>query len=340
MPKRVPLREATDAGAVGGPADGSANGAVATMPPPPATSSEARGERPWADTPHDTPFKPEVAERISRIAKGEETVEWPPKDASPAWLSGREEAIAGGPVEFNPHEEGTPEHAEWVKGWEATQAEVKTLAEDLEPHVQAALDEDARANGKTHPEGHFDLFTGIPADETFEGKDVQNIESQQLAILGRKLIDDNGEFKHLRNLNIRWYWRRNGGAPSAKVRFGAAHHPDGMLRDELQCDWVVWLAADHFRNARPTKRQVDACLYHQLCHAQVTSKGKLTVQPHAFEGFPAELQRYGAWNSDLVSMLEAAGKKPSPDVVQTALNLDGASSADEDEETEDDDDSD
>jgi putative metallopeptidase len=349
MPRKKSLKAVTEAPA------GAAT-ATATMPPPPATSSEAAGgggrdDGAWSDAPHDAPPAPDVAQRVKAIARskgdpggavqGVELLEWPPADATPAWLAGREEALAGGPVEFNPNDEATDSWKQWRAGWEAGHAEVNAPAaqDNGAASTSGASDEDekqeadAASSGaaKGHPEGHFDLFHGIPADESFEEKDVSNIESQALAILGQKLIDDNGEFRHLRTLTIRWFWRRNGGAPSAKVRFGAAQHPDGFLRDAYKADWLVWLSADHLRNARPTKRQVEACLFHQLAHAGVTSKGKLTVIPHQFEGFPTELQRYGAWNSDLVAMLEAAGKKPSPEVVQGALNLDGAGGGDGDD---------
>lgn len=312
MPKRVPLKEV---------ADGSANGEVATMPPPPATSSEARGERPWADTAHDAPFKPEVAERISKIAKGEEVVEWPPKDASPAWLSGREEALAGGPVTFNPHDEGTPEHTEWVEGWMKTQPEIK-LAEDLEPHVQAALDEDAKQEPRRHPEGTYELFQGIPGKDDFKDEDVEYLDAPAIARIAGELIERCEEFKHLRGLDIRYFWKARGGTPNNKVRLGRAYQPDGLERQSLDFPvWVIWLAADNLRTVDATTRQVEACVYRQLKHCQNTKSGKPTHAPYDFEGFGTELQRYGAWNGDLVKMLEAAGRKPGPEVVQAAMDL-------------------
>lgn len=316
--------------------------------PPPEGSSEATGAPAWA--PYDAPPAEPVAERIRKLAKGEETIEVPPEiveatapesvttdgtagetsGPSEAALLGREMAIGGEPISACPYDAGTPEMQDWCASWEAAQAELETPAPgraDGLDTVNASIQEEIDASRQPHPEGHFDLFHGIPTDLVFEDADAEYIESEPLAEVGLRLVERHQEFKHLRGRDIRFYWRRNGGSPSNKISLGAAHHPAGLLRQTLEnADWLIWLAADHLRQVKPTKRQVEACIFRQLCHAQETSKGKPTNAPHAFEGFTSELQHYGPWNTDLLAVLASLNRKPDPEAVQGALNLDSAAS--------------
>lgn len=235
MPKRVQLKEAADAGAENGHSANGTTAAAAVMVPPPPASSEARGDAPWSSVPGDAPPSLYVARRVRAIAAGEE---WPPADASPAWLAGRESALAGDPVEFNPHarEEDTSGEeqqmaAEWNDGWQCGTAEANATASN-EP---TAPEPAAEARGpKQHPEGKWELYQGIPGKDDFSDADQEYLDAPALSRMGGELIERCEEFKHLRGLDIRYFWKARGGAPNNKVRLGRSYQPDGLEQGQLR----------------------------------------------------------------------------------------------------------
>lgn len=355
MPKRVQLKEAAEAGAANGHSVNGTTAATSVMVPPPPASSEARGnggDAPWSPLPHDAPPSLYVARRVRAIAEGEE---WPPANASPAWLAGRESAIAGDPVEFNPHarEEDTSGEeqqmaAEWNDGWQCGTAEANATAAN-EPTVEGGdpLDrnrlEYAPGQPKQHPEGKWELYQGIPGKDDFSDLDQEYLDAPALSRMGGELIERCEELKHLRGLDIRYFWKARGGAPNNKVRLGRSYQPDGLERQSLDFPvWVIWLASDNLRTLGASKLQIEAALYRQLKHCQRTNAGKPTHAPYDFEGFQDELKRYGPWNRDFVLLAEAIGKTLGPEVVQGALDLRPPKpvkevEADEDEDADDED---
>lgn len=72
--------------------------------------------------------------------------------------------------------------------------------------------------------------------------------------------------------------------------------PNWLARQYSEADFIIWLAADYLRNwheaGKLSEREIEAMLYHELCHAGVNDKNEPKIWPHQFEGFLSELEEY------------------------------------------------
>lgn len=127
----------------------------------------------------------------------------------------------------------------------------------------------------------------VPHDNSFDGDEY--VEAPLLEQLARKLIV---EHKHLTGLmatlafDVRFYWKRKGGAHQGKCL-----RPTGLLRELSDSTFIVWLAADHCQGW--TNRQVEALLYHELCHAGIDEQGRTSIIKHDVQAFSSEVAYYG-----------------------------------------------
>lgn len=149
----------------------------------------------------------------------------------------------------------------------------------------------------------------VPEDSEFEGYRSGFIEAPKLADIARRLIKACGErFAHLTGVSIAYAWKRKGGVSKGRSKFGVIQKVSGaasFLADE-QYQFLVWLGADNVRENEFTERQVEALIYHELCHTVFDDeKDEVVLVGHEFEGFRDELQRYGLWNKGVENFARA-----------------------------------
>lgn len=128
--------------------------------------------------------------------------------------------------------------------------------------------------------------------------------STEIRDIARKLIKERESLKHLKHVDIAYFWKREGGKSAGKATLGRCQKPSGLLKHYSEVSYIIWLAADWCRGFQLTNFQIEALIYHELLHTKLDD-GKLTMRPHDFEGFASELHFYGAWNSDFDSVQRA-----------------------------------
>lgn len=140
----------------------------------------------------------------------------------------------------------------------------------------------------------------IPDEGEFDGDFLSSVPLNDLA---EELISQYGELAHLADLRLRVYWEKQGGAKAGKAVLGKCTKPSGLLLYFSDLDFVIWLAADHCRDWNFTDHQLEALLYHELCHAGMEldkdEQPKYVILPHEVEMFTSEVERYGLWMDDL-----------------------------------------
>ena len=148
------------------------------------------------------------------------------------------------------------------------------------------------------PASKTKLFT-IPQDDEFEDKSF--MVAPALEAVGSLLIYENSKFSFLKGVDILYCWKRDGGKSNNKIVLGKI----GKInpRERFLCDdkyqFLMWIAADHTRQGQFTEFQMEALVFHELCHLGKMANGEIVLLAHDFEGFAAELEAYGLWKSDL-----------------------------------------
>ena len=106
-------------------------------------------------------------------------------------------------------------------------------------------------------------------------------------------------------VRIEFLWKARGGSSNGKLTLGKCIKMGGLALHFAETDYVIWLAADHI-DALPLDRyQVEALLFHELCHIDATKeeeKVTIAVNAHDLEAFKAEVEYYGFWRHDLAAM--------------------------------------
>lgn len=149
----------------------------------------------------------------------------------------------------------------------------------------------------------------IPEDHCFideEGNETDFLMAQGLRGMAVQLINRHEtRFSHLAAAQFCVLWKRSGGEKAGKATLGQTQRAGGLVRFFAETEFVIWLAADHLRTLEVTRQQLEALLFHELCHiAWDPQRGRRRLVGHDFQGFLTEVKEYGAWISDL----EAAAK--------------------------------
>jgi hypothetical protein len=192
---------------------------------------------------------------------------------------------------------------------------------DDEPRFSGA---GAKNLGNDLPFGGTETSTLIPMDGAFLNE--RHKAAPELANLAEKLFDEHGFLERLRRARIDYKWRRKGTNSKGKRAIGKLERVSGIWSAYVPYSFVIWLAADTARLARFGDRQVEAALFHQLCHISEDAKGNWIRVGHDFEGFGTEVRHYGPWTEDL-----KIGSEAFTVAVQLGLDLD----ADDEEDDED-----
>lgn len=167
-----------------------------------------------------------------------------------------------------------------------------------------------------------DAIFEVPAEEDFtflSKNDVGDeitvdrdwIDAPTLAAIGEELIERRQDtLAHLNPFKIAYFWRKKGGLEAGRYRYGQTIVPSGLLREKVEADFIIWLAADYTHSYFEAWR-IEALLYHQLLHAGANATtGGPKLRPHQFEGFGSELELYGAWSPSLKIVARAAQQLP------------------------------
>lgn len=161
-----------------------------------------------------------------------------------------------------------------------------------------------RTNGRATRHRSAGADYGVPQDAEFG--DTDYLPAPGLERIGDSHIHHMAEFAHLHDAAIVFLWKRKGGGGRGRETLGKCQKPSGLLLHFAECTFVIWCAADHVRMHELTLRQVEALVYHELCHATVKEDphGERTwvTAPHDVEAFTPEIRRYGLWKEDLQHM--------------------------------------
>lgn len=145
----------------------------------------------------------------------------------------------------------------------------------------------------------------IPPEARFAG---DYLPAPELEALARRLIATERAFGFLADWTgaLTFLWRRAGGKRGGKAVYGRCQSLAGVARHYAGASYLIWAAADHCRAARLTGRQLEALVFHELCHLAPGEEDEETGEQappvlvgHDFEGFLAELDVYGPWRPDL-----------------------------------------
>lgn len=156
----------------------------------------------------------------------------------------------------------------------------------------------------------------IPGDEMFVG-DFR--ESPDLERIVARLIASKEQFAFLREYQqeIVVLWKRKGGVKGNKITLGKCQALSGPARHFSDRRYLIWAAADHCRRAGLSQEQLEALIFHELCHLAPGDENEATGEQappviigHDFEGFVAELTVYGLWTPALQEARNALEQLP------------------------------
>ena len=155
----------------------------------------------------------------------------------------------------------------------------------------------------------------IPEDPAFideEGNETEFLMAQGLRGICVELINRHEtRFSHLATAQFCVLWKRSGGEKAGKATLGQTQRAGGLVRFFAETEFVIWVAADHCRTLEVTRQQLEALLFHELCHiAWDPQRGRRMLVGHDFQGFLAEVKEYGAWISDLEAVAKVMQQLP------------------------------
>lgn len=150
---------------------------------------------------------------------------------------------------------------------------------------------------------HERLSARVPDDEEFDDNPSGFLLAPGVEAIANDLIGRYEELRHLEKAEFVYVWKRKGGKVKGKLRFGSCQHPTGFLAFFGRADFVVAISADHCRDAALSGAQLEALVYHELCHAgwEIDDEGEMAwaTVGHDWEGFRGEIERFGLWEPDL-----------------------------------------
>lgn len=125
-------------------------------------------------------------------------------------------------------------------------------------------------------------------------------EAPEIAAIAEALIARHKRFRHLRKREVVYRWNREGGAVGGKDTLGKCVKVGKAIKAfDVSADFLIWVAADNADYHQLDAYQLEALIFHELCHASETDKGKPKIAPHDVTAFVAEVEEYGLWMADL-----------------------------------------
>lgn len=160
-------------------------------------------------------------------------------------------------------------------------------------------------------------------------------EAPEIAAIANALIHQYARFRHLRKREIVYRWNREGGAVGGKdvlgkcVKVGKAVKAFGV-----RAEFLIWVAADNASYHGLDAYQLEALIFHELCHAGETDKRKPRILPHDVTAFVAEVEEYGLWFADLRLFGRAVATANDGQLRLWPDEAEGEGDPDDDEESE------
>jgi hypothetical protein len=179
----------------------------------------------------------------------------------------------------------------------STPSESVTLTrttDEIERTLRRRPGREASGGDAADPRARFE----VPAERDFYSD--QFIEAPTLQRIGQALIAKWPELADLHQVRIRYLWRKKGSVSAGKNVLGKSTKQSGLAAYFGDCDFTVIIAADFARQYQLTNHQMEACIYHELRHIQVSEDeetGELILSPRAHDAELVydEITRYGFW---------------------------------------------
>lgn len=147
-----------------------------------------------------------------------------------------------------------------------------------------------------------------PADGDFEdaptGRVFEYMRAPDLTEIGYEVLGDYAD--HLQpalDFSIEFMWKRKGGESGGNSVLGRCVKVGGLAGFYADHQFLIWVAADHARDFRLTRHQVEALLFHELKHVDRTETYAPTTRGHEVEMFVDEVRIFGPWKADLERMV-------------------------------------
>lgn len=182
---------------------------------------------------------------------------------------------------------------------------VESLTITTEQGSVTMSDEELRRAARGHRGPHADAWDKpypVPTQSKFvdvDGRKVEFLPDDQATSIMQRLLADYDGFAKLADFDIEILWKKKGGNSGGMDILGKCTKPSGAFKHLTHLDFLILLGADTVEARGFTYRQVEALIYHELCHADCDENGKPKTVGHDFELFADELREYGMWRENL-----------------------------------------
>lgn len=152
----------------------------------------------------------------------------------------------------------------------------------------------------------------VPGPEQFRRAGEEFLPAPEVERIAEALIGRHRDlFSWAGETRISYFWKDKGGVSEGKAVLGKCVKLSGLAKKGIGGDFAIWLAADTARETQLTAWQMEASVFHELCHIGWDGeKGRPAIEYHEFEGFRAELRAYGAWQPDLQRLVSEVQQLP------------------------------
>jgi hypothetical protein len=176
--------------------------------------------------------------------------------------------------------------------WEETQVSTtidETTTDDIEDAEDAENAEEQDADGFALEQPY-----AVPSDSAFQGKDFI-IDPDDLTRMRKDLVFECAPlFNHLQAASIEMAWKRKRGMANGGVQGHGHKRSDAHAVAHGAKEFLLWVAADISREGPLTRQEIEAAVYHEMCHLgynENTDEVKIVDEPVKY--FPSEKRRYG-----------------------------------------------
>ena len=156
-------------------------------------------------------------------------------------------------------------------------------------------------NAPAMPYGTDQTFPIPELGQAFAGgQDLRNVAERLLARDEQIISDLNW---NLKGTSIRYEWKQKGGTSRGKPLLANITRLGGLARYYGRSEFTVWVAADHAREMKPSYRDMEAILFHELMKVdkRVSEDDEITYQVRnpTIMAFPEEVELFGLWREEL-----------------------------------------
>ncbi len=155
--------------------------------------------------------------------------------------------------------------------------------------------------------GDPDAYAGIPRPTAFQDRDGVQTDytvAPDIARIATALIAECRDLAFLREVRLRYLWRRKGQHKAGKIVLGICRKLSGLPQYAIGGgDFLIVINAENCRLKLLKAWQSEALVYHELNHIAPPDEDEPDSLPtligHDAEVFSAEITRYGLWHESL-----------------------------------------